>query len=135
MSGKHAAAFLLLHCLTTDPPFLFPDDNPTDLTEHINIYALFNTTRVIGALNYTIIGDQLDRHGFISTRLMNPMLPLRPLANPDLVLQLASVEVLYKRSPSSASRAWMSKKPSLAMKPGEILYFEVSEKTQLLTKQ
>ncbi|VDD82130.1 unnamed protein product [Mesocestoides corti] len=89
----------------------------------VDVFAFFNTTKLIGISNYTRLGAQLDRSGFLPSKLLNSLLPLRLLATPDLVLRLPALEVLFHRD---AAQAWMSPRSPLSLRPSELLYFEVS---------
>lgn len=91
----------------------------------LDVYALFNATQSLGGLNYTAIGCQLDRDGFLPTSILVSPLPLRLLYLPDLVLRLSDIEVLYKIR-STSLQSWKSSRSIEALDPADIFYFEVS---------
>lgn len=103
------------------------------VARRLRIFALFNTTRLIGSLSYAAVASQLGRDSYLSTRLLNPQLPLRTLNGPDLVLQVSeATQVLLRRTQTSFSEAWLNPRPQKSLKPGEILFFEVIATNKVL---
>ncbi|KAM7539429.1 hypothetical protein Aperf_G00000054815 [Anoplocephala perfoliata] len=89
-----------------------------------DVFALFNATQSLGNLNYTAMGCQLDRDGFLPTSVIASPLPLRLLYRPDLVLRLSDIEALYKTR-NTTLQYWKSPRSLATLDPAEVLYFEV----------
>ncbi|VUZ43222.1 unnamed protein product [Hymenolepis diminuta] len=108
----------ILSSVCNDPNEIDPRSQPTE------VYALFNATKSLGELNYTILERQIAVDGFLPTSSLATPLPLRLLNHPSLVLRFADKEVLYLPS-STPLQSWVSLRSLEHIEPGEIYYFEV----------
>ena len=99
-------------------------DSKGALPHPVDVFALFNATEILGALNYTQLGSQLDRDGFLPAKVLTSRLPLRSLHPASLVLRLPSLEVLFQLR-NALANAWISPRALHTLRPGELLFFEV----------
>lgn len=105
---------------------LFAGDSTMKLAPEMDVFVLFNASQSLGGLNYTLMGQQLDKNGFLLNKLLSAPLPLRLLQHPSLVLRFSGNEVLYRPRSTPSFQSWLSPRALEDMEPGEIYFFQVS---------